>query len=172
VTAGGLQSAESPADEFRYTEDVGEEPSHPGEQVPPATSDCNTVAGSAHPNATLDATVCGFAPGSSVAATLHSTPVPLGNYTVDAGGKAVIQFTVPGDFVGEHRIEAVGVDAAGDPLTVNVPFVVSIDARATARSLAFTGGSTGSTIAGGAALLVLGALLVLLARRRQRSATS
>ncbi len=79
----------------------------------------------------------GWQPGSSVTATMYSSPVRLGQVTADATGSFVTQFTVPASAAnGSHRLELTGIGADGQPAVVNLAITVTGGTGA-AAALAF-----------------------------------
>ncbi|MDQ2678691.1 MAG: hypothetical protein M3Y51_08100, partial [Actinomycetota bacterium] len=68
----------------------------------------------------------GWQPGSSVTATMYSTPVRLGLVQAGADGSFVTRFTVPASAAnGSHRVELTGTGADGQPAVVNLAITVT-----------------------------------------------
>lgn len=85
----------------------------------------------------LELNSSGWLPGSSVTATMYSSPVRLGEVAVDADGSFVTQLTVPASAAnGSHRLELTGVSADGEPAAVNLNLTVTGGTRE-AAALAF-----------------------------------
>ncbi len=79
---------------------------------------------------TLEVNSSGWQPGSSVTATMYSTPVRLGEVRVDATGSFVTEFSVPASAAnGSHRLELTGIGADGQPAVVNLAITVTGGAR-------------------------------------------
>ena len=75
----------------------------------------------------------GWLPGSTVSATMYSTPVHLGEVKVDATGTFVTEFAVPAAAEnGQHRLELTGTGANGSPAVVNLAITVTGGAANTA----------------------------------------
>ncbi|WP_083940784.1 alpha-L-fucosidase [Schaalia vaccimaxillae] len=134
----------------------------------------------------------GFIAGRTITATIHSTPVTIGNALADADGKVVFAFQIPNDFeVGSHHIELAdgqgGISARAD-LTVNVRQSVQTAPPAkdvqhapfdtgknggkgkspkTRKGLAATGTNTSDVIVLSGVLMAAG--LALTTRRRMRN---
>ena len=74
----------------------------------------------------LEVNSSGWQPGSTVAATMYSTPVRLGQVQAGADGSFVTQFTVPASAAtGSHRLELTGIGADGQPAVVNLAITVT-----------------------------------------------
>jgi outer membrane protein OmpA-like peptidoglycan-associated protein len=70
----------------------------------------------------------GFQPGSTVEVWLFSTPRLLGTAVVKADGTFSVSVPVPGDIsVGQHTLQAEGLNAAGQPRAVSAGVTVSRD---------------------------------------------
>ncbi|MGB3410535.1 MAG: hypothetical protein WBA45_05010 [Microthrixaceae bacterium] len=105
----------------------------------------------------------GFAPGSSVAVWMHSSPTLLTTVTAGADGRVSATVTVPKDAqLGAHEMKLVGQDTDGQPLTLSLALDVTPIGQ-----LAFTGGDSSPLLAAGLALIVAGALLSEFTRRRR-----
>ena len=86
---------------------------------------------------TLEVNSSGWQPGSTVTATMYSTPVRLGEVQVDASGEFVTQFQVPANAAnGSHRLELTGIVADGQPAVVNLAITVT-GGTSEAAALAF-----------------------------------
>ena len=84
------------------------------------------------PGGTVIFTGGGFAPNSNVTVTLFSDPIVLGTTTANAQGNFTFEAVIPDDLEpGEHRLEASGVDADGNPLVVVQAITVASPAAAT-----------------------------------------
>jgi hypothetical protein len=114
----------------------------------------------------------GFAPNSTVTVTLHSDPIVLGTTTANDQGNFTFEAVIPdGLDPGEHRLEASGVDPAGNPLVV-VQTITVVPAEALAAEATQSSGTlpyTGSDVlryAGlGLGLVVVGGAAVWGTRR-------
>lgn len=74
-----------------------------------ATAQGNTVK--------LSLPASSFAPLSSVAVSIHSTPAQLGNYPVSSDGSITAEFQLPSDFEeGIHTVHVVGVSKYDEPV--------------------------------------------------------
>ncbi len=131
----------------------------------------------------------GWGPSSTVVATLHSDPLPLGNLTAAADGKVQGSFLLPtAAEVGAHTVTLVGTDAAGTARTATINLTVAAVPNSTSTtsstapivspvSVSSTGTSSGglpftgaySRNLAAAALLMLGVAFMLLSFRRRRS---
>ena len=133
---------------------------------PPAAEPSGTLsATSVMAGGQLTATAIGFAPGETVDATLHSTPVDLGSVVADDAGGLTLTFTVPADLEpGQHTVDLVGRTSGA---TVSLGFEVLAADPAGPGTLPVTGRRTGEQAAAGAALVGLGVALVGMGRRRR-----
>ena len=131
----------------------------------------------------------GWKAGSSVSATLHSTPVSLGTLTAAIDGGVNGQFTLPSDTaVGAHTIELTGTDPqdAARTVTLNVSVATStavttipvggtggtsVTNNSPGTTLAFTGSSPRNVVSVALLLLAVG-LLLLGQQQRRRSVRS
>ncbi len=85
----------------------------------------------------LEVNSSGWQPGSTVTATMYSTPVRLGQVTVGTDGSFVTQFQVPTNAAnGSHRLELTGIGADGQPAVVNLAITVT-GGTSKAAALAF-----------------------------------
>jgi|JI10StandDraft_1071094.scaffolds.fasta_scaffold88178_2 hypothetical protein len=112
--------------------------------------------------AALPITGEGFAPGSEVVLTLHSTPIALGTLVVGADGTLSGEVVIPaGVAPGSHTLafSVGGVMRGQAPITVTA---------AAGTALAATGIDAGA-IAGIAGLLLLAGLTALAGSRRRRA---
>lgn len=123
-------------------------------------------------------TVSGFFPGENVRLELHSEPLPLGELTADAAGRAIGLVTIPANApAGSHRIVATGI-TSGRISSVPVTVATSLATATTASSTPVPGklSNTGAGIpvlplVGGAfALILAGAGALVLTRRHQMGA--
>lgn len=121
----------------------------------------------------------GFLAHSSVAFSMRSEPVVLGQAVADANGTARLVVTVPANVaLGSHNFLASGVDVGGEIRYIRMPVVVT--AAAADRSnrtdlptqLAFTGSDNSGSLGTGVLLAVAGTLLLIAGRRVTRSRAS
>jgi LPXTG-motif cell wall-anchored protein len=122
TTAGGSTTL---ADAFTYTE----------------TADLGLGASSVVWHSTLDVDGQGFDPGSEVTLTLHSAPVLLGTVTAGADGRFTTTVTIPEVDPGHHELVADGVDALGQPLTLQAAIRVTASAAPTGSDPTASGGA-------------------------------
>lgn len=110
---------------------------------------------------TVDITVTGLAPGSTVTVTVHSAPRSLGTLTADDRGTVSGPITVPTDLEsGRHDVILEGLDADATSAAFEVPVLLHSSG----------GWVWWGTLGIGAALLVLGVTSVVVGlRRRSRS---
>ncbi|MCZ2829424.1 hypothetical protein O2W14_11320 [Modestobacter sp. VKM Ac-2986] len=124
------------------------------------TSASTTVA--AAPGQEVLRVLRGFQPHEVVTVVLHSTPVVLGEFTADTAGVVTVRFTVPaGSALGTHTLAYDGDRGSH--------FEETITLTADGTALAYTGADVTQPLAGGAALVALGAGALLLGRRRRRT---
>jgi hypothetical protein len=96
----------------------------------------------------------GWAPGSSVAVDLLSTPVRIGTLTANASGQVTGTVTIPlGTAAGSHTVRFTGTAADGTALVRSVGVTVS-------RELPRTGGEAWTTFRYALLLLGFGLLAV------------
>jgi hypothetical protein len=115
-------------------------------------------------------TADGFAPGSEVDITLHSSPLLLGHATTDATGAFVRAVTVPeGTSATLHHVVVTGTDPSGAAVTYTLELRVTEALPQTSTLEAVDDPGNGSP-ARGLALIALGATLGALfaANRRRR----
>lgn len=126
----------------------------------PALSD-STVA----PGGTVTFTGGGFRPGSVITITFFSDPIVLGTTTADSVGNFSVTVVIPdGVPLGDHHLEASGVDASGQPFTVSLDVTVG-----STSPLARTGSDVSAVLGIGFVVIVLGAAALLGARRVRTS---
>jgi LPXTG-motif cell wall-anchored protein len=106
TTTGGSTTL---ADAFTYTE----------------SADLGLGASSVVWGSTLDVTGQGFDPGTEVTLTLHSDPVVLGTVSAGDDGRFATTVTIPVVDPGDHVLTADGVDAFGQPLTLQATLTVT-----------------------------------------------
>jgi len=119
----------------------------------------------------------GFRPATTVRIVLHSTPMTLGDATVNAETGFRFTARIPSSTpAGSHRLEVSGTAVDGTPRTVSTPLRVTAASRATdatvadpsgaaAGELAFTGSADPVAATIGGVLLAAGVLLVTIRRR-------
>ncbi|MGH3494920.1 MAG: hypothetical protein ACRDQ1_17025 [Sciscionella sp.] len=140
----------------------------------PPGSGCaiSTSDQSVQPGDTITVNGSGFPANTSVALTVHSTPMSLGSIHTDANGSFSDTVTIPSSLVGSnHKIVAASASTtcSFDPFgTQQVAAAQSSKATSGVGGLATTGFAalTASVIA--VALLAGGGLLLLLGRRRRQ----
>ena len=117
------------------------------------------------------ATVTGARPGVPVQFAQLSTRVVVGTAIADANGVARLNMSFPTSAeLGEHEVEAQGIDGDGQAFLLLKP--ITVVAVSGASSVPRTGTDAGPmALAGGGAILV-GAMLVAIARRRRAPALS
>lgn len=100
----------------------------------------------------------GFAPYSSVAVTVYSTPIVLGTAITDSRGAFTKPVTVPASLSGgDHQLVAQGVDPSGSTHAMKMSISVgSTSAPTTTGSLPVTGAPIGELVTAGIALLLAG----------------
>jgi LPXTG-motif cell wall-anchored protein len=96
-------------------------------------------AGTALWGSTLEVDGEGFAPGSEVSLTLHSTPVHLATVTAGDDGRFTTRVTIPDVEAGLHHLLLDGVDPLGEPVSVQTTITVTAPFE--------TGGSTSTDAA-------------------------
>jgi hypothetical protein len=127
--------------------------------------------GVVEPGQTVKTSAQIFTPGATVTFTFFSAPINLGTAVADANGVATLEFKVPtGVEAGTHRIEASGLGANGQPLTVTTTIQVAA-AGAGASGLPTTGSSnSGSLTQVAVGVMVFGGLMVVMANKRRTAA--
>ena len=155
-------------------------PDQPGGSYPPGSCRLVVEPTTVEAGGTIDASGCGFAPGSRVMLVLVPTekgkPTPLARLTADESGciavddVAVPDRTKPGTYV----VTATGKDSNGrayqlvsDPVTVTAP-AAQIEASPVAHTVDDPS-SPLLVLAGAAGLGLLGSALSVRVRRRRRS---
>ncbi len=142
----------------------------------PTIAQTEAAAGSA-----LPVTGVGFAPGTQVVLTLHSTPISLGTLSVGADGTLSGEVVIPaGVTAGNHTVafSVDGVMRGQAPLTVTVPAVATPTATVPAAAaptgtasdgklLAATGPDVGALGSIGGILLFGGFISILIGSRRR-----
>lgn len=138
------------------------------QSYPPAGNTATASDTTVQPGQPVTFTAKTFQPGTEVTFTLFSAPVVLGTAIADSNGVATLTTTIPeSTSPGTHTVEASGVGANGQPLTVSFTITV-LGAAADAATIPATGSSSTvpmTQLAVG--ILALGGLLVLLANRRR-----
>jgi LPXTG-motif cell wall-anchored protein len=140
----------------------------------PAAGDSNvTTDGN-----TITVSGSGFAPDSDVTVVLHSDPVVLGVAHTDAAGNFTATFAIPaGTPAGDHHLVFTGVDAYGNPITVEQAITlggttpVAGPRTAGAATLPVTGDDALSLALAGAGLFLAGALALWASRRQTAPVT-
>jgi hypothetical protein len=121
----------------------------------------------------------GFKPGSTADLWLFSTPVLLGEPTVDAAGDFAATYTIPASTpVGPHTLQINGLSADGRLRTAVTGVVLEAASGAAAAAtpgsgLASTGSDAASALVAGGiagALLLVGAGVLVVTRLRRRRA--
>jgi LPXTG-motif cell wall-anchored protein len=107
------------------------------------SADLGLGAKSAMWGAKLDVSGRGFDPGSEVTLTLHSAPVVLGTVSAGDDGRFTTTVTIPVIEPGDHVLTADGVDALGQPLTLQAAVTVTPDPAMSGTKPIVTG-STGA----------------------------
>lgn len=109
----------------------------------------------------------GFAPGSSVQITFHSTPVLAATVQADAAGSIDVVVNVPqGLSDGQHMVQATGAAPGGGSVVLERVVTVA-GGIPVPRRLAFTGADIYRLLAIGLLALIVGVALVQMARRHQ-----
>jgi len=112
----------------------------------------------------LNVKVSGFAPNSVITLWLFSSPLSLGEFTVDSNGELDISVVIPESVtLGDHTVQLNGVSANGELRTMNVSVVVTQEKNALQSNLMPT------ILAAMAAIALAG--LVIARRRRVTTAT-
>lgn len=107
----------------------------------------------------LNVKVSGFAPNSTITLWLFSSPVSLGEFTVDSSGELDISVVIPESVtLGDHTVQLNGVSANGELRTLNVSVIVTAEGNALERNLM-------PTILAAMAAIALAGLVI--ARRRK-----
>ena len=141
------------------------------QDYPPGGDDVAVSDSSVEPGQPITISAQIFQPGTSVTFTLFSAPVVLGTATADANGVATITATIPTTAAaGTHTIEASGIGADGQPLTVTQ--TITVLGATGAGSMPDTG-SSNSVPATQVAIAAItgGGLLVLLGYKRRSAKT-
>jgi hypothetical protein len=122
------------------------------------------------------ATLCGFAPGSSVSLGINGTSD--GTTFADSNGCVTVTYVVTDPHISANGGPAVtaafgsnvstvsGESSSGLTLTDDVTVVIPATAAPAGSGLAFTGADIAAMVFGGVLLIGLGGLLVMVARRR------
>ena len=75
---------------------------------------------------TLNAESTGWAPGTVVTVSVHSTPVQLATLPADDSGNSSVNVTLPSNLPpGQHTLVEQGTDPSGAPRTISIPFSTS-----------------------------------------------
>lgn len=111
--------------------------------------------------------VTGFAPTSSVEATLYSTPVRVGIGTTDGAGAARFSVTIPSTLApGSHTLVVSGFGTSGQTAFAAVGVTTPAAAVPARARLANSGGQSDGSLSNVAlVLLSLGGAMVIVARR-------
>jgi hypothetical protein len=92
-------------------------------QITP-TSGASTTVGA---GVTVNVQSSGWAPGTEVTVTVHSTPVQLTVFPADDAGTSSVNVTIPANLpAGNHTLVETGTGPDGQPRTVTIPFVVPV----------------------------------------------
>lgn len=139
-------------------------------QYPPNRGALQVSRSAARPGDPVTARGCGFRPGSTVNVDLvmGSQVTRVGTATAGADGGFELTFNVPANApVGNHTLEATGVDPAGDVRALSATLRV-IGGEQGRGDLPRTGSdSTAPLVTAGAGLVLLGGAAVFAARRRR-----
>ncbi len=112
----------------------------------------------------LNVKVSGFAPNSVITLWLFSSPVSLGEFTVDANGELDVSVVIPESVtLGDHTVQLNGVSANGELRTMNVSVIVTEEGNALQNNL------MPAVLAAMAAVVLAG---LVIARRRKLVATT
>lgn len=177
---GGATLAESDLTSYVICDPAPPDPLAPGHACPTATYAVGAVATPtdvAH-GATTSITVGGFAPGSTVVATLcnDELAVVLGTFVADAAGNVDITVTVPDSVpAGAYTLAVTGRHVSGVTLTayarVNVICYVGGDAGCSfIGTLPVTGTDSGRLLGLAGVLFALGGAAAVGSRRATRRA--
>jgi LPXTG-motif cell wall-anchored protein len=116
------------------------------------------------------ATVTGARPGSTVEFAQLSTRVVVGTAVADANGVAKLQMAFPNSAeLGNHQVEARGIDKDGDAFDLFAP--IKVVAAKASGAFPRTGTDSGPMALAGLGAVALGAVLVAMARRRKHATT-
>jgi titin len=142
-------------------------PTKNGDLTLPAGATSTVAAGK-----TMTISGSGYAPNSTVALAIYSTPQVLTTVVTDASGNFTATVTVPaGLAAGSHTLVASGVDSSGNVRFVNLAVTVSASGSASGGArLAYTGADVALPLAVGIGALALGGGLIVVRRRATRSA--
>lgn len=134
-------------------------------QYPPNRGALQLSRSAARPGQPVTARGCGFRPGSTVNVDFFSQPTRVATATAGADGGFEATFNIPSNAaIGQHTVEATGVDPAGDvrALSANIRVIGA------GGDLPRTGSdSTAPLVTAGAGLVLLGGAAVFAARRRR-----
>lgn len=178
VTATNSVGASTPATSSTITVAASVAPSTPPSSTPGTSVRLVAADGSAvtalAPGQQFFAEVTGFAPSSTVEATLYSTPVTVGSALTDGTGAARIAVTIPANLAaGAHTLVVSGFGTSGQTAfaAVGVTAPGAATVTPTRRTLANSGSVADGTMpaVAGVFLVMGGAMLVM--RRRARSRT-
>jgi LPXTG-motif cell wall-anchored protein len=159
----GADAQQAPANSSRCPQTQGAGTSG---QYPPRRGGLQLSRSAGRPGTPVTARGCGFRPGSQVTLDFLSQPVRVATATAGADGGFDATFNVPSSAsVGEHTVEATGVDPTGEPRVLSAGFRVIGEGGG---DLPRTGSSsTAPLTAAGVGLVLLGAAAVYGARRRR-----
>jgi hypothetical protein len=108
----------------------------------------------------------GYMPNSTISVIIYSEPQVLTSVVTDATGSFTVEVTVPAGLVnGQHTLVASGVDPSGNVRYMTLPVTVT-GGTTGVGGLAATGADIAVPLAGGLAVLALGAGLIVVSRRR------
>jgi LPXTG-motif cell wall-anchored protein len=117
------------------------------------------------------ATVTGARPGSTVEFAQLSTRVVVGTAVADVNGVAKLQMSFPANAeLGDHQVEARGIDKDGDAFDLFKP--IKVVAPKASGAFPTTGADSGPMALAGLGAVALGAVLVAMARRRKHATTT
>jgi hypothetical protein len=123
---------------------------------------------------TVTATADGFKADSEVTFELHSNPIVLGKVTADNNGRATLTASLPAGVAGQHDIVAIGINPAGQSVTLNAPIAIAAQtaaslpeappatpapANATPQTLALTGTNIAAITCAAFAMILIGLAL-------------
>ncbi|MBW3667675.1 MAG: LPXTG cell wall anchor domain-containing protein [Actinobacteria bacterium] len=166
LPAGAAVAQQAPENSSRCPQTEGAGTSG---QYPPNRGALQLSRSAARPGQPVTARGCGFRPASTVNVDLvmGSQVTRVGTATVGADGGFELTFNVPANApVGDHTVEATGVDPAGDVRVLSA--TLRVIGGEQGRDLPRTGSdSTAPLVTAGAGLVLLGGAAVVAARRRR-----
>lgn len=162
LPAGAAVAQQAPENSSRCPQTQGAGTSG---QYPPNRGSLQMSRSAARPGQPVTSRGCGFRPGSTVNVDFFSQPTRVATATAGADGGFEATWNVPSSAsVGEHTVEATGVDPSGDvrALSANLRVIGA------GGDLPRTGSdSTAPLVTAGAGLVLLGGAAVFAARRRR-----